>query len=209
MMRLALPKGRNLGVTLSAFRAAGIGLAGLEENGRRLRGSFEVDALEVLLLKDWDVPLYVEYGVADFGVVGSDVLAERDSDVLVPARLSEGGCRLSLIGPEGSFPEAGSQVRLATKYPGLARRLVASRSWGAEIVKLSGSVELGPLLQLSDVALDIVQTGATLRENQLVELEVVEDVYPCLIVNRASYQRYRSRINELVRRLEEQELVLL
>ena len=208
MMRLALPKGRNLDVTLSAFRAVGIELAGLEENGRRLWRSFEDDSLEVLLLKDWDVPLYVEYGVADFGVVGSDVLEETDGDVLVPARLSEGGCRLSLIGPEGSLPAAGSQVRLATKYPRLARRLVGTRPWGAEIIKLSGSVELGPLLRLSEVALDIVQTGSTMRENQLVELEVVEEVHPCLVVNRASYQRYRSRLNELVRRLEQEGLVL-
>ncbi|MEE2776464.1 MAG: ATP phosphoribosyltransferase [Acidobacteriota bacterium] len=208
MMRLALPKGRNLPTTLEALRAAGLGLDGFGTNGRKLWSTVVEDDLEVLLLKDWDVPLYVEYGVADFGVVGSDVLDEMDGDLLVPARLREGGCRLSLIGPEGSLPAAGAQIRLASKYPNLARQLVASRPWSAEIVRLSGSVELGPLLSLTEVALDIVQTGATLRENGLVELEVVAEVQPCLVFNRASYQRHRERLNELVRNLEEKGQVI-
>ena len=135
MMRLALPKGRNLEPALDAFRAVGVELHGFDDGGRKLRSFFEQDELEVLLLKDWDLPLYVEYGVADFGIVGSDVLAEMDGDLLVPARLREGRCRMSLIGPEGSAPQPGSQVRLATKYPKLARRMVASRPWGAEIVR--------------------------------------------------------------------------
>lgn len=208
MMRLALPKGRNLPTTIDALRAAGIGLEGFGGNDRKLWSTVEADDLEVLLLKDWDVPLYIEYGVADFGVVGSDVLAEMDGDLLVPARLNQGSCRLSLIGPEGSLPAAGSQIRLASKYANLARRLVATRPWSAEVVHLSGSVELGPLLSLTEVALDIVQTGETLRENGLVELEVIEEVQPCLVFNRASFQRHRGRLNDLVRRLEEKGLVM-
>jgi ATP phosphoribosyltransferase len=208
MMRLALPKGRNLDPALEALRAVGVELEGFDEGGRRLRSVFERDSLEVLLLKDWDLPIYVEYGVADFGIAGADVLAETDGDLLVPARLREGGCRLSLIGPEGSQPEAGSQVRVATKYPKLARRMIASRPWGAEIVRLSGSIELSPVLHLTELAIDIVQTGRTLRENRLVELEVLEHLNPCLVVNRASYQRHRVRLNELLRRLEEKGLVL-
>lgn len=207
-MRLALPKGRNLEPSLAALRGAGLELEGLESNDRRLWSVFEEDGLEVLLLKDWDLPLYVEYGVADFGLVGSDVLSEVNGDLLVPVRLRRGACRLSLIGRELGPPEPGSQVRLGTKYPNLARRLVSSRPWGAEIVRLSGSVELGPLLQLTELALDIVQTGRTLEENRLVELEVVDEVRPCVVVNRASYQRHRSRINHLLQRLEDKELVL-
>ncbi|MDX1383479.1 MAG: ATP phosphoribosyltransferase [Thermoanaerobaculia bacterium] len=208
-LRLALPKGRNLTTALAALRAVGLGLEALDGNDRKLHTRSEADDLEVLLLKDWDVPVYVQYGVADLGVVGSDVLAETDGDLLVPARFSAGGCRLSLIGPEGSLPAAGSQVRLATKYPNLARRLVASSPWGAEVLELKGSVELGPLLALAEVALDIVQTGATLRENGLVELEVVAEVQPCLVANRASYQRHRRRLNDLVVRLEEKGLVFV
>ena len=97
MMRLALPKGRNLEPALAAFRAVGVELQGFDDGGRKLRSFFEQDELEVLLLKDWDLPLYVEYGVADFGIAGADVLAEMDGDLLVPARLRDGACRLSLI----------------------------------------------------------------------------------------------------------------
>jgi ATP phosphoribosyltransferase len=208
MMRLALPKGRNLKVALAAFRAAGLALRDVDGQERRLRRRLEEDDLEVLMLKDWDLPLYVEYGIADLGVVGSDVLEEMDGDLLLPARLKDGGCRMSLIANGSDPPAAGSQIRLATKYPNLARRVVAAKPWGAEIFKLSGSVELAPLLQLSEMALDIVQTGETLRENHLTEVEVVSRVQPCVVVNRASYQRHRRRINDLIRGLEEMEMVL-
>lgn len=202
MIRLALPKGRNLETALSALRSAGLELGPLQANGRQLRCPLPGQGLEVLLLKDWDLPLYVEHGVADLGVVGSDVLAEVDGDLLVPVRLARGRCRLSLIGRPGSELAPGSQVRLATKYPNLARKVVASRPWGAEILKLSGSIELAPVLDLAEVALDIVQTGRTLRANGLVELEVIDQVAPCVVVNRASYQRHRARVNDLVDRLE-------
>jgi ATP phosphoribosyltransferase len=225
VIRLALGKGRNLSVALDALRAAGLELDGVGEPARRLIVEVEAPRLggggvgaaggdselperfEVLLLKDADVPLYVAYGVADLGVVGSDVLEESDGDLLVPARLRDGRSRLSLIGRPGGLPAAGSQVRLATKYPATARRLVAQRPWGAEVLTLSGSVELAPLLDLADLALDIVQTGRTLAANGLAELEVVAEVTPCLVVNRASYLRHRDGVNELVRRLEAAEVV--
>ena len=201
-MRLALGKGRNLPVALAAFRAAGLELSGLDDPARRLLVEVPGLGLEALLLKDADVPLYVAYGVADLGVVGSDLLEESDGDLLVPARLRDGRSRLSLIGRSGAGPSPGSQVRLATKYPATARRLVARKPWGAEILTLSGSVEIAPLLDLADLALDVVQTGRTLRENGLVELEVVAEVAPCLVANRASYLRCREWINDLVSRLE-------
>lgn len=201
-MRLALGKGRNLPVALAAFRAAGLELPGLDDPARRLLVEVPGLGLEALLLKDADVPLYVAYGVADLGVVGSDLLEESDGDLLVPARLRDGRSRLSLIGRAGAGPAPGSQVRLATKYPATARRLVARKPWGAEVLTLSGSVEIAPLLDLADLALDVVQTGRTLRENGLVELEVVAEVAPCLVANRASYLRRREWINELVSRLE-------
>jgi ATP phosphoribosyltransferase len=191
-----------LPVALAAFRAAGLELPGLDDPARRLLVEVPDLGLEALLLKDADVPLYVAYGVADLGVVGSDLLEESDGDLLVPARLREGRSRLSLIGRAGAGPAPGSQVRLATKYPATARRLVARKPWGAEILTLSGSVEIAPLLDLADLALDVVQTGRTLRENGLVELEVVAEVAPCLVANRASYLRRREWINDLVSRLE-------
>jgi len=209
VIRLALPKGRNLAPTLAAFHAAGLDLAGVEENGRRLWLELPPaellggEPLEVLLLKDQDLPLYVEYGVADLGVVGSDVLDETGADLLVPLRLTAGGSRLSLIGLPGALPRPGDQVRLATKYPRTARRLLAQRPWGAEVVRLSGSVELAPMLALAELALDIVQSGRTLRDNGLVELEPVAEVAPCLVLNRASFQRHRRWMNALADRLEQ------
>ena len=161
-IRLALGKGRNLAVALDGFRRAGLELSELDGPRRRLILPAPEDGLEVLLLKDADVPLYVTYGTADLGVVGSDLLSEADGDLLVPARFRAGRSRMSLIGREGALPRPGSQVRLATKYPRTARRIVAPRPWGAEILELSGSVELAPLLDLAELALDIVQTGRTL-----------------------------------------------
>jgi ATP phosphoribosyltransferase len=206
MIRLALPKGRNLEVTLAAFRAAGL-LSGLDLTGRGLLMQLPEEGIEILSLKDWDIPVYVEHGVADFGIVGSDLLAEVDGDLLVPVRLREGRSRMSLIGRSRELPPPGSQVRLATKYPNTARRVLEGRAWGAEIVKLSGSIELAPLLQLAEVALDIVQTGRTLVENNLVEIETVAEVAACLVVNRASYQRHRALLNEWIGRLEAAEVV--
>lgn len=202
MIRLALPKGRNLETALAAFRAAGVALESLEDGDRRLRLELPGEGLEVLLLKDWDLPLYVEHGIADCGVVGTDVLDEVDGDLLVPVRFRDGRSRLSLIGRPGALPEPGAHVRLATKYVATARRLLRQRNWGAEVLELSGSVELGPVLDLAEVALDIVQTGRTLAENGLVELETVRPVAPCFVVNRAAYQQHRGELNDLLDRFE-------
>jgi ATP phosphoribosyltransferase len=202
MIRFAMPKGRNLDAALAAFRAAGLPLNGLDGGGRSLRTRLPEEGIEVLSLKDWDLPLYVGHGVADCGIVGSDVLEEVDGDLLVPVRLLQGRSRLSLIGRSPEPPAAGTQVRLATKYPNTARRIVSGRPWGAEILKLSGSIELAPVLRLAELALDIVQTGRTLAENGLVEIETVAEVAPCLVVNRASYQRHRALLNDWIGRLE-------
>jgi ATP phosphoribosyltransferase len=207
VIRFALPKGRNLETALAAFRAAGIPLNGFDAAGRSLRVQIPETGIEVLSLKDWDLPLYVGHGIADCGIVGSDVLEEIDGDLLVPVRFREGRSRMSLIGRGPGLPAAGTQVRLATKYPNTARRIVAGRAWGAEILKLSGSIELAPVLRLAELAIDIVQTGRTLVENGLVEIETLAEVTPCLVVNRASYQRHRALLNEWIGRLEAAEVV--
>ena len=168
----------------------------------KLRQQLAEDGLEVLMLKDWDLPLYVAYGIADCGVVGSDVLEELRPDLLVPLRLRDGHCRMSLIAKQGKTPEDGSQVRVATKYPRWSRRLLEGRAWGTEILTLQGSVELGPLLDLADVAVDIVQTGSTIRQNNLVEIEKLADIAPCLIVGRSAFQHHRAEINRLIHGLE-------
>src|SRR5256885_570460 len=175
---MALPQGRELETAFAAFRAAGIELEGAEgtvRNGRSLIWRLPEEGIEILSLKDWDLPLYVGHGIADCGIVGSDVLEEVDGDLLVPVRLLAGRSRLSFIGREAALPAPGTQVRLATKYPNTARRIVADQPWGAEILKLSGSIELAPVLRLAELALDIVQTGRTLAENHLVEIETVAE----------------------------------
>jgi ATP phosphoribosyltransferase len=200
MIRLALPKGRNLGPVLHSLRAAGIGLSGFDPE--RLRQRLDDDSLEILLLKDWDLPLYVEQGIADCGFVGSDVLEELGSDLLRPLRLLGGRCRMSLIGRDRTLPAAGEQIRIATKYPRWAARLLAGRPWGIEIVRLSGSVELGPLLHLAELAIDIVQSGRTIRDHRLFEIEVLAEIAPSLVLNRAAFQRRRRELNEIMERLE-------
>ena len=202
-LRVALPKGRNFASAVAALRGAGVDLPGIDVDSRRLVLDYPADGVEILLLKDWDLPRYVEQGVADCGVVGSDVLEEVDGDLLVPVRLRAGGSRLSLIGRPGALPAPGQQVRLATKFLTIARNYLATTPWSAEVVELRGSLELAPLLDLAEVALDIVQTGRTLREHGLVELQRVRDVTPCLVVNRAAYQRRRARLNDLFTRLEQ------
>ncbi|HEX2253204.1 MAG TPA: ATP phosphoribosyltransferase [Thermoanaerobaculia bacterium] len=201
MIRLALPRGRNLAPSLAAFRAAGLGLGGFEGEGRRPWAASPEDGLEVLLLEDRDLPLYVEDGVADLGVIGSEVIEEVGADLLVPLAFTNGGCRLSLLGRPGALPGPGGRVRLATKYPRTARRLLAERPWSAEVVELSGSIELAVLLELAQVALGLVQPGRTLRD-ELVELEPLAEVGPRLVVNRAAFQQHRQQVNGLVSRLE-------
>lgn len=202
MIRLALPKGRNLAVALDALRAAGLSLDGLDSDHRKLRCPFPDDGVEVMMLKDWDLPLYVARGIADCGVIGSDVLDELGGDLLVPVRFLEGRCRLSLIGHPGTRIEPGQQIRLASKYPETARQMLRDKTWGAEVLKLYGSVELAPLLDLAEVALDIVQTGRTLRDNGLAELEEVREVAPCLVVNRSAFQMHRATINRWIEGFE-------
>jgi ATP phosphoribosyltransferase len=200
MIRMALPKGRNLVPVLEALRAAGLELAGFDPE--RLRQRLPGDDLEILLLKDWDLPLYVEHGIADCGFVGTDVLEEVGSDLLRPLQLAKGRCRMSLIGMNPGLPSSGAQIRVATKYPRWSGRLLAGRMWGIEIVRLSGSVELGPLLDLAELAVDIVQTGRTLRDHNLHEIEQLAAIAPTLVLSRAAFQRHRVQLNELMACLE-------
>ncbi len=207
MIRLALPKGRNLETALAAFAAGGLDLSRLASDeargSRRLWHGFPELGCEVLLLKDRDLPLYVGRGVADCGIVGRDVLDEVDGDLLVPLELTGGRSRLALIGRAGRpLPRVGEQVRLATKYPRTAERFLERQAWSAEILELSGSIELAPLVGLADFILDIVQTGSTLRAHGLEELLPVREIAPCFVVHRAAWQIHRAELASLLGRLE-------
>lgn len=160
----------------------------------------------LLLLKDPDVAVYVEHGAADVGIVGVDQLRESGCDVLEPLELSIGKCRLSLCAPGPAGAELkrlpGRALRVATKYPHLATRLLGQKGLGIEILELQGSVELAPVVGLADAIVDLVETGRTLVENGLSERETLLHVSGRLIVNRASWRLKMGAIQSLIAGLE-------
>ena len=194
-LTVALSKGKLLGGSEALFRRARLPFP--EAEGRRLVVS--LDGLRFLFVKDMDVPTYVEYGVADCGVAGRDVLLESASDVYEPLDLGFGRCRLVVARKHGGpDPRAASSLRVATKYPKVAAAHFQQHGLSVEVVTLAGSVELAPGLGLADCIVDVVETGRTLAENGL---EVVEDVAASsarFVVNRASYHSRRDEVARLV-----------
>ncbi len=195
---LALPKGRIMAELSPLLARAGVvpDADYADEDSRRLRFATADAGLDVVRVRPFDVATFVAFGAAAIGIVGSDVLAEFDyPELYAPLDLGLGLCRLSIAAPaadahgEGTWaddPSRWSQVRVATKYPNTARRHFAARGVTADVVHLSGAMELAPSLGLSRLILDLVQTGSTLRANGLVEVEHVADVSSRLIVNRAA-----------------------
>jgi ATP phosphoribosyltransferase len=157
-----------------------------------------------MVVRPSDVPIYVEHGVADLGIVGRDMLREERRDVYEPMSLGFGRCRLVVAGP----PEIKNEnlhlrhrLRVATKYPRLTRQHFLKQGISAEVVSLSGSVELAPQVGLADLIVDVVDTGRTLRENNLVEIDEIMTSEACLIVNRASHKLRLKEINQLMKRI--------
>jgi ATP phosphoribosyltransferase len=194
-LTVALSKGKLLAGTEALFRAARLPFP--EGEGRRL--VVETDGLRFLFVKDMDVPTYVEYGVADCGIAGRDVLLETASDVYEPLDLGFGRCRLMVARPRGAAEGSrASTVRVATKYPRVASAHFLARGQSVEVVKLAGSVELAPGLGLADCIVDVVETGRTLVENGLEEVEDVAASSARLVVNRASYHARRAEVASLL-----------
>ncbi len=201
---VALPKGRMQDDALSLFGAIG---HGCDESsaGRKLVLPDVTGELQFILAKPSDVPIYVEYGAADLGVVGEDVLREGGREVYEPLPLGFGHCRLCLAGPasaRGRNLRVESGIRVATKYPNLARAYFEGLGVSAEVIPLSGSVELGPTVGLADLLVDLVDTGRTLRENGLMELETIMASQAVLIVNHASHKLRFEAIRGLVDSLQ-------
>jgi ATP phosphoribosyltransferase len=202
-LTLALPKGRVLREAVAVFAAAGLPeVREVLTDSRRLLFRFPARALVVLVVRDADVPTYVEQGAADCGVVGKDVLLEQDRAVYEPLDLGIGRCRLVLAAPAaaapGGAPSATALPRVATKFPRLAARHFAARGEQVEVIRLSGAIELAPLVGLADRIVDLVQTGETLRQNGLVEVETILEATSRLIVNRASLKTKPGRLNALI-----------
>lgn len=197
---IALPKGRILGAAARLLAHAGIATSGLSEaDDRRLR--FELpDGNRVLLVKPVDVPTYVEHGVADVGIAGSDTLEEQGRDLYEPVDLGIGACRLA-IAEARDRPRAlhrGAPLRVATKYPRITRHHFLGRGVEPEIIELFGSVELAAITGLADQVVDLVESGETLRQNGLVEVETVMHVTSRLIVHPASLKLRHPRIATLI-----------
>lgn len=199
-LTVALSKGKLLAGAADLFRRAGVPFP--DEPGRRLVA--EHDGLRFLFVKDADVPTYVEYGVADCGIAGRDVLLEAGSDVYEPLDLGFGRCRLVVARPRDARGDPrSSALRVATKYPRVATTYFLERGVSVEVVRLAGSVELAPGLGLSDCIVDVVETGGTLEANGLVAVEEVAASSARFIVNRASFHAHREEVAALMDRLRE------
>lgn len=156
--------------------------------------------MEFILAKPVDVPTYVEYGVADIGIVGKDVLLEENRDVYELLDLGIARCRMSIIGLPNWQP--GIQQRVATKYPNVASRYFREQGQQVEVVKLNGSIELAPLIGLADRIVDMVETGQTLKDNGLVEMQSIFEITSRLVANRVSYRMKNGEIQQLCDRLQ-------
>jgi len=196
-LTIAIPKGRVTRPLVELFSRAGIDAGVLLADDRRLVR--EAAGLRFLLLKPDDVPTYVEYGVADLGVSGRDVLLERRYELYQPLDLGVGRCRMVVAGRRGG--SAPAAPRVATKYPRITAEHFAARGVQAEVIYVQGSVELAPLVGLSDLIVDLVETGTTLTENDLEERELIVNVSSVLVANRAQYKLRHGDVQPLVERL--------
>ena len=201
-LTIALSKGKLLAGSEELFRARA---ACRSRTARAASSSWPSGELRFLFVKDMDVPTYVEYGVADCGIAGRDVLLETGADVLEPLDLGFGRCRVVVASPAGRgfAPDGASSTRVASKYARLAAAHFQGRGLGVEVVRLAGSVEIAPGLGLADGIVDVVETGRTLAENGLQEVETVAESSARLIVNRASYHARRADVERLVDTLRE------
>lgn len=202
-LRIALTKGRLEKSTVQLFEQAGMDCSQLREKGRKLILPVGDGSLQAVLAKAADVITYVEHGVCDMGVVGKDTIMENGSRFFEILDLGFGRCGFALAAPKGSDFYGGYRVKtVATKYPNVARRFFEGKQMDVRIIKIEGSVELAPLLGLSDGIVDIVETGATLRENGLEVVEPIHQVSARLIVNAASLKLRKQEIEDLAARLE-------
>lgn len=205
LLTIALPRGRILDDALPLFAKAGFDLGAAEKTraGRRLIIPIPEHGLRVLIVRDTDVPAYVEHGAADLGIAGRDVLEEQDRDLYEPLDLGIGRCRLVVAEPKDRPVDETAQVHLryATKFPELTRRHLQTRGTVAEIIKLYGSIEIAPLIGLADRIVDLVSSGETLRQHHLREVETILEVSARICVGRAAAKLYGDRIDDLVARL--------
>ena len=198
-LTLALSKGRIFEETLPLLKAAGIDVTEDPETSRKLILPTSDPALRVIIVRASDVPTYVQYGAADFGVAGRDVLMEHGmAGLYAPIDLNIARCRMSVAVPKGfdyaNAVRQGARLSVATKYLNTAREHFAKKGVHVDLIKLYGSMELGPLVGLADAIVDLVSTGGTLRANNLVEVEEIVQISSRLVVNQAALKLKRERL---------------
>lgn len=203
MLNVAFPKGRLGEKVCMLFAKAGYEFSGMLDNNRRL--VFVNDELDMraFWVKPFDVPVYVERGTADVGIAGKDILLERSPDVYELLDLKAGKCRMAVAAKEGFTDDMGRTLRVATEFPNIARKYYAELGREIDIIPLRGSLELAPVLGLSDVIVDIVETGTTLRENNLHVVNYFAELSARLIANKSAYKFKKDIIAEIMRRLSD------
>lgn len=201
-INIALPKGRLLKKVYDLFKKIGYENEELLEDNRKL--VFEDKGVRYLIVKPSDVGIYVEKGVADIGIVGKDILLENSHDVYELLDLKFGKCKLCMASVKDYKEDIERRLRVATKYVNMSKKYFDSINRDVEIIKLNGSIELAPILNLSDVIIDIVETGSTLKENNLIVIkDIVDYISSRLIVNKVSFKFKNNLITEIVRNIEE------
>lgn len=203
MLTIALPKGRLGDKVFHLFASLGYDCAAMREDNRKLVFEDTANDVRYLLVKPSDVVSYVAYGAADVGAVGKDILEEARMDVYELADLGFGKCRMCVAAPNDYQEDFDRPLRVATKFSNIAAGYYLSRNREIEIIHLNGSIEIAPLVGLSDVIVDIVETGTTLVENNLRVYETIMPISTRLIANKASYRFKREEIEQLRTRLRE------
>ena len=202
MLTIALSKGRILDQTLPLLEKAGLSISKRELESRKLILDTNLDGVKVIVIRASDVPVFVQHGAADLGIAGKDVLLEHGADgVFELLDLGISKCRLMVASKENQNLNK-STLKVATKYVKSAKEYFFSKGQQVEVIKLSGAMELAPIVGLSDCIVDLVDTGNTLKANNLVPLDLIHDISSRLIVNSAAFNTKHSRINDWIKNIE-------
>ena len=203
MLNIALPKGRLGDKVYELFASIGYDCSEIYSDNRKLVFENKENGVRYLLVKPSDVAIYIAHGAADIGVVGKDILEEGSFDIYELLDLNLGKCNMCVAAPNDYVEDFDRPLRVATKFVNIAKNYYISLNREIEIIKLNGSIELAPILGLSDVIVDIVETGSTLRENDLSVRETVEESSARLIANKSNYHFHSDEINDIIKKMEE------
>ena len=204
MINVALPKGRLGEKVYAMFEKAGYECPSIKENSRKLIFENKEKGVRYFWVKPSDVSIYVERGAADIGVCGKDILLEYEPDVYEMLDLNMGKCHMAVAGKKDFYDDTDKTLKVATKFPNIAKKYYASKSRNIDIIKLNGSIEIAPILGLSDVIEDIVETGTTLKENDLIVVERILPISARVIVNKSSFKFKTEEIENINKSLKEQ-----